>query len=53
MLFDSTEPKFKKFSSLFAMYYYKIAAYKNSKGELQMASNAPEVKFDSYRRNLR
>lgn len=53
MLFDSTEPKFKKFSSLSVMYYNKIAAYKNSKGELQIASNAPEVKFDCYRRNLR
>lgn len=53
MLFDSTEPKFKSFSSLCAMYYNKIAAYKNSKGELQIASNVPEVKFDSYRRNLR
>lgn len=53
MLFDSTEPKFKKFSSLKVMYYNKIAAYKNNKGELQIASNAPEVKFESYRRNLR
>lgn len=53
MLFDSTEPKFKKFSSLSVMYYNKIAAYKNSKGELQIASNFPEVKFESYRRNLR
>jgi len=53
MLFDSTEPKFKYFSSLSVMYYNKIAAYKNSKGELQITSNAPEVRFDSYRRNLR
>ena len=53
MIFDSTEPKFKKFSSLKFMYYNKIAAYKTHKGELQIASNAPEVKFESYRRNLR
>lgn len=53
MLFDSTEPKFKNFSSLSVMCYRKMLAYKNDNGVLQIASNAPEMKFDSYRRNLR
>lgn len=53
MLFDSTEPNFKNFSSLDIMYYKKHVAYKDENQVLQYDFNAPEVRFDCFRNNLR
>lgn len=53
MLFDSTEPNFKNFSSLDIMYYKKHVAYKDENQDLQFDNNVPEVQFECYRNNLR
>jgi hypothetical protein len=53
MIFDSTEPNFKNFSSLDIMYYKKHAAYKDEQQILQFDNNVPEIQFECYRNNLR
>lgn len=53
MIFDSTEPKFKNFSSLDIMYYKKHIAYKDEHQSLQFDDNAQEIQFECYRNNLR
>lgn len=53
MIFDSTEPNFKNFSSLDIMYYKKHVAYKDERQVLQFDNNVPEVQFECFRNNLR
>lgn len=53
MIFDSTEPNFKNFSSLDIMFYKKHVAYKDEKQILQFDNNVPEIQFECYRNNLR
>ena len=53
MIFDSTEPKLTNLTSLELMYYNGQAVYKDNKRALKYAVNVPNVRFDSYRKNLR
>ena len=53
MIFDPTEPKFNNFSSLDIMYYKKLVAYKDENHILQFDDSVPEVRFESFRNNLR
>ena len=53
MIFDSTEPNFKNFSSLAIMYYKNHVAYKDEQQVLQLDNNVPEVRFECFRNNLR
>lgn len=53
LIFDSTEPKLTNLTSLELMYYNGQAVYKDNKRALKYAVNVPNVRFDSYRKNLR
>ncbi len=53
LIFDSTEPKLTNLTSLELMCYNGQAVYKDNKRALKYAVNVPNVRFDSYRKNLR
>ena len=53
LIFDSTEPKLTNLTSLELMYYNGQAVYKDNKRALKYEVNVPNVRFDSYRKNLR
>lgn len=53
LIFDSTEPKLTNLTPLELMYYNGQAVYKDDKRVLKYAINVPNVRFDSYRKNLR
>lgn len=53
LIFDSTEPKLTNLTPLELMCYNGQAVYKDEKRALKYATNMPNVRFDSYRKNLR